>query len=210
MTLHYSGLWTAALCIRSIFDHEADSPRKLNAKSVAGSTPRVREQIADYWTTKNTAKVDARLAVAFIARFLARTAVPVNQACKSDCILTRRIALIKAFADRGVAHLSLHHFEFTARDLAHSVAAAALVGAIIRHFDEPTGAGATYLTSIDKAAHAAAVRIFPEFQRVPRLFTDDFIHGTLRNLYSGRLMDGVEYLSESLLSALGWDDAGAV
>jgi hypothetical protein len=98
-----------------------------------------------------------------------------------------------------------NHFELTAGDLIHAVGATALVGGIIYHFDEPRADGDRYLMSIDSAAHAAAVELFPESQEMPRLFDDRFIARAIHDLYSGEIIDGVEYLSRVLPSVAGWD-----
>src|SRR5882762_2090253 len=120
-TLRYSALWTVALCVRSIFDDEADSATRLNAKSVVNLSDVGREQVAQYWAEKKAARAlaDARLAIRFVVRLLERGAVSIRGACKSHYTLIRRIALVKALADREAAHISVQHYELTTSDLAH-------------------------------------------------------------------------------------------
>jgi hypothetical protein len=99
----------------------------------------------------------------------------------------------------------LGHYEYARLDIAHVVAATALIGAVIYQFDEPGGDGAMYLRSVDAAAFSAAVDAFPEFQDGPRLFPGDSpIADALSTLYKEQLTDGVVYLSENLPAALGW------
>jgi hypothetical protein len=78
-------------------------------------------------------------------------------------------------------------------------------GAVIHGFDNPGSSGAEYLVSIDRDAYAAAIKVFPELAGSPRQLKDDLICETLPNLIAGKPIDGVDFLSNSLLSAVGWD-----
>lgn len=203
-TLRFSAIGTIALCTRSIFDHKLKSG--LYAKSVTKLSPKDFQKVSEYWANGDSTKEeDARRALVFVQSLLARCAVGINDAKKSSCILTRRVALLKAYADREAAHISLHHYEFNLLDAVHVVAATALLGAVIHNFDGRENTGAQYLNAIDQAAYATGMELFPELGCMPRLFDGKDVESMLRNLYSGQIRDGVQYLSTWLLSALGWD-----
>jgi hypothetical protein len=202
-TIRYSALWTIALCVRSIFDDQTPHSTRLNAKTLVNASATMREQVAEYWAQNGSLKIaDARHALAFVTGLLKRAAIPLKEANKSDCVLTRRIALIKALADRQAAHISLAHYEYSGYDIAHVVAATSIMGAVIYQFDEPHGDATKYLSSLDAAAFIAAADVFPDFADGPRLFADDGLVETLSRLYRGHLMDGVACLNEHLLNAL--------
>ena len=164
------------------------------------------DDVVRYWSERNGANAgDAGLALAFVKRMLIRCGVPIGKPEACDCILTRRVALLEAHADRVAAHISLEDYEFTVLDVAHVVAATAMWGAVIHGFDNPGSSGVEYLISIDRSAHAAAIEVFPDFAGSPRLLGDEFICDMLPKLVAGQLIDGVDYLSTWLLSAIGWD-----
>jgi hypothetical protein len=110
-TIRYSALWTIALCVRSIFDEEGSHPTRLNAKTLVKASDPVRQQVAEFWAQRDAQKrPDAQLALAFIARLLERAAIPIKEAAKSGCVLTRRIALIKAVR---IGRLRTFHWAIT-------------------------------------------------------------------------------------------------
>lgn len=203
-TLRYSAMGTIALAARSIFDHGKDG---LHAKMVTKLSSKDMEEVATYWARNDPNRLpDARLALAFVQSVLARCAIPIKEANRSKCILAKRVACLKAYADREAAHISVHHYEYTMKDVIHVASAVALFGAVIHDFDSgKEGAGLKFLVDIDKAAYDAAAEIFPDLKQFRRLFERGG-EAMLRNLYKGKLMAGADYLSTWLLSALGWDD----
>jgi hypothetical protein len=205
--LRFSAIGTIALCARAIFDHHAvASSGELYAKNVTTLSAKDVEKVSAYWANGDVRKEeDARLGLAFVRKTLTRCAININDAKKSGCILTRRVGLLKAYANREAGHISLNTYEFDHLDVVHVVAATALLGAVIHHFDRREDTGAQYLNGIDESAYAAGIEIFPELARMPRLFDGFDVENALRNLYRGRIVDGVDYLSTWLLSALGWD-----
>lgn len=204
-TLRFSAIGTIALSARAIFD--STSKDGLNAKMVTKLSSKDSEKVFSYWSNNDPSKVhDAQLALSFVQKVLTRCAIPINEAKRSECILTRRVALMKAYADREVAHISLHPYEYRLLDVAHVAAATALFGAVIHHFDGRADGGLEYLQGIDEAAHEAAMEIFPELKDIPRLFAGEKAETIFRTLYKNKLIDGADYLSTWLLSALGWDN----
>lgn len=203
-TLRYSAMGTIALAARAIFDHGKDG---LHAKMVTKLSAKDMEEVAAYWAHNDPSRLpDARLALAFVQSVLARCAISIKEANQSKCILARRVACLKAYADREAAHISMHHYEYTMKDVVHVASAIALFGAVIHDFDKgEEGAGLKFLVDIDKGAYDAAVEIFPELKQFPRLFERGG-EAMLRNLYKGKLRAGADYLSTWLLPALGWDN----
>ena len=147
----------------------------------------------------------ARLALTLIQRVLVRCAVSIGAAKQSSCLLTRRIAFMKAYADRQAAHVSLANYEYTSLDVAHVVAVTAVLGAMIHEFDGRTDRGTTWLDAMDKAAYDAGTEMFPALKRLPRLFDQCDLDNMFKVICEGKLTDGPEYLSTWLPSALGWD-----
>ncbi|HYP67496.1 MAG TPA: hypothetical protein VEP67_04515 [Thiobacillaceae bacterium] len=203
LSLSFSAIRTIALCARSIFDHSTKPG--LHAKMVTKLSALDVDKVCKYWVPDDSIKEgDARRGLAFVQKALARCAVGINEAKKSNCILTRRVALMKAFADREGAHISLQHYELDLLDAVHVVATSALWGAVIHHFDKRED-GAKWLNEIDQAAYETGTELFPELTRVPRLFKSFDLESSLRNFYKPHFSDGADYLSTYLLSALGWD-----
>jgi len=203
-TLRFSTITTIALCVRAIYDASAND---LCAKTVTGASSSTFSKLAQYWAKKTSRDFnEAELALCFVQDVLARCSIPISAAKKSDCILARRVALMKAYADRESAHISLHSYEYTLLDVAHVVAATALLGAVIHHFDVAGESGPKFLARLDEGAHASAVELFPKTKKVGRLFDDKRdLDLMIRNLYKGKIISGADYLSTYLPSALGLD-----
>lgn len=203
-TVRFAAIGTLALCIRAIFD---SGKVGLGPKTVVTLSPKAFEKVAAYWANGNLRKEqEARCALTLVQKVFSRCAVSISEAKKSRCILTRRVALLKAYADRESAHISLHNYAFDLHDVVHVVAATALLGAVIDRFDRRGDTEANYLVDIDPAAYTAAVEVFPELSTAPRLFKDVDVHRMLQGLYTGKMFDGVDYLSTWLPSVLGLDD----
>jgi hypothetical protein len=118
--------------------------------------------------------------------------------------LARRIGLLKYYADRHAAHISLETYLFHLSDLIHVVAALIVLGAVIDDFDDLTK-GNRYFDEIDEAAWHAGETTYPNLS-IPRLFKQFTI------LEQGRLYcklesaNGLDMLLNQLPAALGcWD-----
>lgn len=203
--IRHSAISTIALGIRSMYDDVRSSD--LNAKRVISLSDVDFAKVVSYWANGEQEKeARARRTLSLIQRVLARGAVSIDAAAKSPCVLTRRIALMKAYADRQAAHVSHENYEYDVFDVAHVVAATAIVGAMIHEFDEPTEKGTEWLNAMDKAAYEAATELFPALKPQPRLFDRCDLDNLFKVATEGKLTDGAEYLSTWLLSALGWDN----
>jgi hypothetical protein len=193
-TVRFSAISTVALCVRAIFDHSRRDA--LCAKLVTGLSKANFAKVAAYWGKRNNRDAaDAEAALHFIKDVLERGAIPMSIAKKSECVLARRVAFMKALADRESAHISLQHYEYTLLDVAHVVAATALFGAVIHHFDYPGESGPEYLVKLDEAANASASQVLPHTIKSIRLFEKQDIAQMFRTLLKGRLMSGADYLS---------------
>lgn len=208
--LQYSARWTTALCVRAIYDHAKGT---LTARAVRDASPDVEDRVTKFWAERNSREEkQARAAFKFLREHFARSAIPISSAPNSECVLARRVALLKAYADREGAHISVQHYEFTTVDLAHVVTATALVGAVIHHFDFPVSAmpeaptGGAFIARLDEGAHQAAMSLCPWATKLPRMFEKADLEAMVPNLYrENRLISGAEYLSSYLPSALGLD-----
>jgi len=202
--LRFSAITTVALCIRAIYDHVAKDD--LCAKVIMGASDVTFSKVAAYWTKRNNRDgEDARAALEVVQDVLKRCAIPINVAKKSKCILARRIAFLKAYADRESAHISVNDYEYTFLDVAHVVAATALMGAVIHHFDHPGASGHQFLTKLDEAAHAAALAALPDTKKMRRLFEKSDPEQMIHRVLKGKLASGTDYLSTYLPSALRLD-----
>lgn len=200
--IRYSAINTIALGIRSIYDDAKNSD--LNAKRVVSLSDFDLEKVVSYYGGKGDTQPGLRLAL--IQRVLARGAVSINAAASSSCVLARRIALMKAYADRQAAHVSLDNYEYDVFDVAHVVAATAIVGAIIHELDDPSENGVEWLDAMDRAAYEAAAELFPALKPQPRMFDRCDLPNLFKTVIEGKITEGSEYLSTWLLSALGWDN----
>jgi hypothetical protein len=199
----FSSLCVIALSLRAIFDH-AKGP--LSARTIASLKPEEAQSLAEYWKTKNRSKAeDADAGLEFVCDLLQRCAISIGSAKRSECVLTRRIAMLKAYADRTAAHITLQDYEFTIPDVAHAALATCLLGAVIHQFDMPASDGVDYLSGLDEASYTAALRMFPELRKTPRFFHKEKLKSMLPVLYRGRIRSGADYLSEWLPSTLGFD-----
>lgn len=203
-TLRFSSVNTIALSARTIFDHS--SKNELCAKTILSANKSDLQKIASFWSNRTGREYsDAEEALLFVKDILEQCAIPINSAKKSPYVLARRIAFMKALADRESAHISLHEYEYTFLDVAHVVAATALLGAVIYHFDHPRESGAKHFEALDIAAHEGASDVFPQTKKLIRLFENNKFEEIIKTLLKGKMMPGHVYLSEYLPSVLGLD-----
>lgn len=203
-TLRFSSINTIALATRTIFDHS--SKNELCAKAVIDANKADFNKMVTYWANRNDRKYsDAEDALCFVKELLEQCAIPISAAKKSPFVLARRIAFMKALADRESAHISLQHYEYTLLDVAHVVSATALLGAVIHHFDYPGSSGPAFFERLDIAAHESASDALPHSRTLIRLFENHNFEEIIKTLLKGKIMPGHVYLSEYLASALGLD-----
>ena len=146
---------------------------------------------------------EVKTTVAFIRRFLARCAISPNEAKQTGCVLARRISLLKGYADRGVAHLTLHNYEFDIADVMHVAAATAILGAVINQFDNPQGWPPSYFEKGDLIAFEAARAVFPILSKIHPIFQGFDGVQLIKQVSLGTFRPGEEYLSAFLSGALG-------
>jgi hypothetical protein len=197
--LEQSSLQTISLACRSIFD---DKRSGMTGKKIARLSDETLASVAEYWTERSNGSLgDASKALELLRRLFARCARPELVLIDKPSLLERRIGLIKYYAHRQAAHISLEDYLFDVVDLIHVVAAIVIVGAIILEFDDPQR-GENYFDSIDEGGWAAAKEVFPTLP-LNRIFKSWNIHKQARLNWKVAQFDGVEYILNQLPSAIG-------
>lgn len=159
----FSNLSVLSLACRKIFDH--DKKTDLTGANFSKASDSVLNEHAEYWASNSPYGFDEALsALKFLQRFFAECSKTDTVLLKSDGQLQKRIGLLKQYADRAAAHLSLETYEINIVDLAHFTGAIVLVGEVIRRFDRPD-LGSDYFNGIDSASYEAAKRVFPEIAK---------------------------------------------
>src|SRR5665213_3594034 len=93
-------------------------------------------KVASFWSkTSGTSESDAFKTLTLLRDLFKQCARPVKNLVKSDSLLERRIGLIEVHANREAAHLSIEPYLFSLADMAHVVAAIALISTMIYDFD---------------------------------------------------------------------------
>lgn len=198
--LHFSALNTIGLACRKVFDHGNDP---LTGATFAKHSDVTLREHAEYWAEESKRPVDdAYRALEFLRTLFGTLAKPNTLLLKSDTTLGRRIGLIKQYADRSAAHLSLEPYEFHVYDVAHVVAAIALIGEIIRSFDM-SYAQDTYFNEIDEAAHKAAIGLLPDTPPM-RLFQEVKLEMQARLCWQWDHKLGMQMITEQLPYAISW------
>lgn len=200
--LEQSSLHTIALACRSIFD---DSRNRLSGKRVARLSDETLAAVAQYWSGRSGRSAeDATKALVLLRSLFGRCAQPEKILLDQPSLLERRIGLVKYYAHRHAAHISLEDYLFDVLDLIHVAAAIVLLGAIIIDFDDPSRAE-KYFDSIDENGYQAAKSIFPHLQ-MERLFKHWNIHPQAALKWKLPGNEGVEYILSRLPAAIGyWD-----
>lgn len=200
VALEQAGLHTIALTCRAVFDERS---KRLGGRTIASLHPRELQSVATYWAGRSGCSLeDARTALALLKGLFERCARPAKTLLDQPSLLEKRIGLIKHYANRDAAHLSLEEYLFDTLDLLHVVASIVLVGAIIAEFDDPERSQ-TYFDEVDEGAWQAAKAVFPSLA-VERLFKRWDIREQGRLLWRAGRIDGVEYLLDQLPAALGY------
>ena len=122
-------------------------------------------------------------------------------------MLERRIGLIEVHANREAAHLSIEPYLFSLADMAHVVAAIALISTMIYDFDN-AHTESSYFDAIDSAGWQAAKSIFPELA-LPRLFDNFDLRQQAASYWRIEPALGLQMILNQLPQALGWWDSAS-
>ena len=196
----FSDLNTMTLACRKVFDH-ATSP-DLTGANFAKLSDAVLLEHTIYWAkTSEESESDCLLALQFLRRFFAEYSKPHSILLNSEGFLHKRIGLLKQHADRAAAHLSLQDYSLDILDLTHFTAAIAIVGEIVRSFDN-TPAGEDYFNTVDQASAEFARRIFPQMPNF-RLFGNMKVRQQARFYWKHQNCETIQQYFDQLQWALG-------
>ncbi len=196
--MHFSSLNTIALACRKAFDHG----KGLTGAAFGRASETTLVEHAEHWARySGRSKEDAYQALHFLRTFFATCSKKPDTLFKDGTTLGRRIGLVKQYADRSAAHLSLDNYEFDNLDIAHLVAALALIGSIICSFDN--NCPPEYFNRIDEAAFDAAVALFPNAPRI-RLFEHMKVDMQARLCWQWGEENGMRMLTGQLPYAISW------
>jgi hypothetical protein len=199
-SLKFSSINTVTLACRKAFDSATGA---LTGNNFAKTSDETLAGLAEYWAHGGTCLAEEAIAALGLLRSIFRDCSKSNrQLLESDATLCRRVGLMKQHADRSAAHLSLESYEVAILDCAHVVAALAVIGEIIRSFDDPHEQP-TYFDALDRASLSAARQLFPEMPDI-RLFEDIEIETQSRLCWQWGVENGRQMLLERLPYAMGW------
>lgn len=203
-SLRFSSMSTISLAVRKVFDH--DPKGGLTGRYFVNKcTNQTLSEVSEYWANRSgRSHKEAYAALKFL-----RSVFKVCARKEADLLvgdntspLGRRIGLLKQHANQEAAHLSLDHYEFSIIDCAHVVGALALIGEIIKSFDDPCHSS-TYFDDLDDASYIAAKHLFPTIQ-FKRLFDGIDMEEHSRYCWSSKMQEGQKMLLEDLPFAMGW------
>ena len=198
--LEFSSIGTVSLCCRKAFDHEATG---LTGANFAKASDEILQRVADRWSMNSNRSPEEALAALDLLRSVFRDCARTDTALLgAEAPLSRRIGLLKQYANRSAAHLSLEDYEFSTLDCAHVVAALTVIGEIIRSFDDPH-TQRNYFDKLDEASLTAAKQLFPATPDV-RLFQRNEIETQSRLCWQWGVERGRQMLLEQLPYATGW------
>jgi len=196
----FSDLSTLSLNCRKIFDHSSKSD--LTGGNFAKVSDGTLAEHAEYWSKISSRSADEALtALRFLRRFFSECSKTDTDLLQADSQLQKRIGLLKQHADRAAAHLSLEDYALDIVDLAHFTGASALVGEIIRSFDQPD-LGPSYFNDVDAASYQAAKRMFPQIAKF-QLFANMKLEQQARIYWQYGEEHGIPMLLNQLHYALG-------
>jgi len=197
--LHQSALATLSLACRKAFDQ---SRKGMTGANFGRATDTVLEQHAAYWVKNSGESAEnCLLALKFLRRFFLACSKSSGDLFKENGALGRRIGLVKQYADRSAAHISLDDYRIDLLDFAHVVAALGLVGEIVRSFD--SGGPASEFNDIDESAWQAAKTLFPETPDI-RLFGTMQVSQQAKCCWAWGEDEGMHMLTEQLPFAISW------
>lgn len=196
----FSDLNTLTLACRKIFDHATKTD--LTGANFGKLPDGVLQEHATYWSKISGESIDDCLhALTFLRRFFSEYSKTDNELLKTDGWLHKRIGLLKQHADRAAAHLSLSDYSLDILDLAHFTAAVAVVGEIVRSFDNRT-LGSGYFNQVERASYEAAKRLFPQIPKF-QLFGHMQVHHQARFYWKHQELESVQSYFDQLQWALG-------
>jgi hypothetical protein len=202
--LEQFALHAIALTCRSVFNDSRSD--ELSGRRIAGLTDETLVAVARYWSNHSKkSQEEATKALALLRELFARCARSKDDLLKDQpSLLEGRIGLLKYYANRQAAHITLDYFLFdNVFDIVHVAAAIILIGAIIVDFDDP-GRGNQYFDSVDEGAWQAAKGLFPHMP-IERIFKNWKIHQQAALMW--KMPNGVDYILNQLPMAIGyWDD----
>jgi hypothetical protein len=198
--IEFSSIGTVSLSCRKAFDHETSG---LTGANFAKSSDETLVNVAEYWSAKSNRSVQEAFAALYLLRSIFRDCAKTDTVLfNAAAPLGRRIALLKQYANRSAAHLSLESYEFSTLECAHVVAALTVIGEIIRSFDDPH-AQPTYFDTLDEASLSAARQLFPAAPDI-RLFASIKIEMQSRLCWQFGIERGRQMLLVQLPYAIGW------
>lgn len=198
--IEFSSIGTVSLCCRKAFDHGASGLTGANFAKVKDET---LGRVAEYWSTKSNRSVQDAYTAVYLLRSIFRDCAKTDtDLFNGTAPLGRRIALLKQYANRSAAHISLENYEFSTIDCAHVVAALTMIGEIIRSFDDPS-VQPDYFDRLDEASLVAARQLFPATPDV-RLFGHINIEMQSRLSWQWGIDKGRQMFLEQLPYAISW------
>lgn len=196
----FSDLNTLTLACRKIFDHATKAD--LTGANFGKLPDGVLQEHAEYWSKVSGESIDDCLqALIFLRRFFSEYSKTDTDLLKTDGWLHKRIGLLKQHADRAAAHLSLEDYSLDILDLAHFTAAVAVVGEIVRSFDDQA-LGSDYFNQIERASYEAAKRLFPQIPKF-QLFGNMQVQQQARFYWKHHELESVQSYFDQLQWALG-------
>ncbi len=196
----FSSCSTISLCCRKVFDHA----RGMTGNSFSRLSDLTLSEIATYWSKSSGRPVDdAARALKLLRNVIRECSQSPTALLEGDgTVLGRRVALLKQHADRVAAHLSLDNYEFSLMDVAHVVAALAILGETVISFDDASR-GPQFFNELDKASHDAAKALFPNLSE-HRLFDGIAVSALAQRCWSEDPAYGARLIIDHLPYTTGW------
>jgi hypothetical protein len=198
--VRFASISTVTLSCRKAFDQKSSG---LTGGTFAKTSDSNMHGVATYWASRSGRSVDdALLALTLLRDIFRACSNNIPALLGGNTTLGKRVGLLRQHADRSAAHLSMEEYEFSIVDCAHVVAALALIGEIVRSFDDP-GYSASYFNELDEGALAAAKGIFPQTPGI-RLFGHINIANQALWCWKHDPATGLQHILEQLPYAIGW------
>jgi hypothetical protein len=201
----FSDLNTLSLSCRKVFDH--DTKQDLTGANFGKTSDETLAEHAEYWAKSSSRSTEeAYAALKFLRTFFLKCSKTDTSLLQADSQLERRIGLLKQHANRAAAHLSLENYSLEITDLVHFTGAMAVVGEIVRSFDQ-SNLKPSYFNDLDAASHRAAKRVFPQIAKF-RLFGHMQVEQQARAYWKFGEDVGIPEILNQLHYALGGDPDG--
>jgi len=148
--VNLSSLNYISLVSRKVFDHSNEN--NLSGAGFGKTSDILLDEHADYWgKNSGRAKKDALNALQVLRDFFKACSKHENNLLKDGSRLCKRIGLLKQYANRSAAHLTLENYQVTWLDVLHVTASTLVVAEIIRPFDR-----------INESSLDAIQKLYPE------------------------------------------------